>query len=268
MLGMLGRNPDTNDHRDLLLKMPAHLAYQLPSSANAAAGLASSMPIVDQSTLGSCTANAGARYRLWLALCFPQYSKQAPSFSRLWLYYQERKLEGGGISGDNGAQSRTIYRVLTSLGCPPESDDPYDIAKFADPSNDAAALITKAANFKVGAYHRITDIQSAKSCIAVGSPTGYPFTIGFTVRESFQTIGADGKMPVPAPGEAILGGHEVFGSEYEDGTDVFVFDNSWGPSWGLGGRFLMPYSEFQRQIENGELDCWMCHLGPKWVAKS
>lgn len=264
MLGSFGCRIDIKDRRDLILKMPTHLSYMLPAAANAAAGLAPQMPIVDQKTIGSCTSNAGTRSRLWDALRFPKYSKQAASFSRLWLYYQERKLSGA-IADDAGAQSRDIYKILTSLGCPPEAEDPYDVSKFSDAAvNDTPALLASAANFKIGAYHRITDFLSAKSCIAIGTPTGYPFTLGFTVYESFERIGPDGKMPLPGQDENIIGGHEVFCSEYEDGTDVFVVDNSWGQDWGLGGKFLMPYKEVQRQLDNGECDIWMGHLGKPW----
>ncbi len=258
----LGRIPDRRDPRDYFLKQPTHLNYLTPPGVNLRTGL--TLPVFDQGSLGSCTANAGAWYRLWLALKFPTFSQQAPSFSRLWLYFQERKLEGA-ISDDNGAQSRSIFQVLTKLGVPPESDDPYDTGKFADPTvNDNAKALADAANYKIGAYHRIIDGPTLRSCLAVGVPSGFPVSIGFTVYESFENIGPDGKMPVPGQNENVIGGHETVVYGYEDGTDVYVVENSWGESWGLSGTFLMPYSVLHKQLANGDCDALMGHLGKPW----
>lgn len=262
MIGKLGRKPDTHDHRDLILKMPRHLVVIIPPSADCFVGL--SIPVFDQGDLGSCTANAGALYRQWLALRFPQYSKQADVFSRLWLYYQERKLEGN-VNDDAGAQSRTVFQVLTSFGITTESDDPYNITKFADAAvNDTPEELATASQYTIGAYHRVLTLEDVKSCIAVGTPSGYPVSIGFTVYESFENITSDGLMPEPDPSENVLGGHEVVVHGYDDNKRLLTVRNSWGQSWGYNGEFFFPYDEFERQLNNGLMDCWMGHLGPAW----
>ncbi len=262
MAYMLGARKDTHDHRDrLLAPAPSHIV--LPPSVNVFQGMSLlNLPVFDQGNLGSCTANAGALYRLWLYLRFAK-SPVPTTFSRLWLYFQERKIEGT-ITEDAGAQSRTIFQVLQSLGCAPETDDPYNIAKFADPlANDNAKDDADAAKWKIGSYHRITSLDAAKQCLAIGAPSGYPISIGFTVYSSFFNIKGDGMMPIPGPRESIQGGHEVVVYGYDDSSNVFTIQNSWGESWGKYGTFFMPYKEFDRQISNGEMDAWMGHLG-KW----
>ena len=42
------------------------------------------------------------------------------SLSRLWIYYQERALEGVLGHGDTGARGSDAYRIAAELGVPPE----------------------------------------------------------------------------------------------------------------------------------------------------
>lgn len=85
-------------------------------------------PIVDQLTLGSCTANAIASgLREFLELNYDHGS--LITLSRLWLYWQERNTEGT-VNEDSGASIRDGMTVLQKLGCAPETDFPYNITKF------------------------------------------------------------------------------------------------------------------------------------------
>ena len=84
-------------------------------------------PIVDQGELGSCTANAIASgLREYLEL---QSGKSFIQLSRLFLYYEERKLEGD-VNQDDGAEIRDGMKVLNQLGVCPEKEDPYKIKAF------------------------------------------------------------------------------------------------------------------------------------------
>ena len=46
------------------------------------------------------------------------------------------------------------------------------------------------------------------------------------------------------PTGRIAGGHCYLMIGYDETADVFTFDNSWGPAWGLEGRFKMHASDF------------------------
>jgi C1A family cysteine protease len=263
----LGRKPDEPDPRDLHLPPMAHLGVgaPLPSSVDVFAGL--TLPVYDQGTLGSCTANAGVLYRRFLAQRFSQYSAPDIDLSRLFLYYQERKLEGT-VHEDSGAQIRDTFKTMAKIGVCAESLDAYVASGFADESrNDTHVEIENAALYRIGAYHRVSDVDRARSCLA----SGYAIELGFTVYESFESIDSSGVMPMPRASEGVLGGHAVVIRGYDDELTrnglrgYFAVQNSWGPEWGARGGFLMPYAF----IENAELsgfDMWMGHLGRPWRA--
>jgi C1A family cysteine protease len=263
----LGRKPDKADTRDRTIG-----AYQaaplretgapLPSSTDVFAGL--NLPVYDQGQLGSCTANAGVLYRRFLAQKFAKYSAPDQDLSRLFLYYQERVLDGDPNS-DDGASVRDVFKVLTSLGVCPASDDRYNSALFASAAaNDSAQDLAGAAVYKIGAYHRIPDVDTARSVLA----SGYAIELGFTVYASFESIGPDGMMPMPASGEQVIGGHAVVIHGYDDtmkGDGCFVVRNSWGADWGAKGDFFMQYA-FLQDVNLSQFDMWIGHLGKPWHA--
>ena len=47
---------------------------------------------------------------------------------------------------------------------------------------------------------------------------------------------------MPATNEQVLGGHAVMAVGYDDNSQRFMVRNSWGPGWGLGGYFTLPYA--------------------------
>jgi len=83
-------------------------------------------------------------------------------------------------------------------------------------------------------------LNQMKGCLA----SGYPFVFGFTVYESFESqhVVTTGVVSMPAAGEKVLGGHAVVAVGYDDTTQRFIVRNSWGPGWGKGGYFTMPYA--------------------------
>jgi C1A family cysteine protease len=78
-----------------------------------------------------------------------------------------------------------------------------------------------------------------KSCLAAG----FPFVFGFTVYESFESTEVEhtGVVPMPAPKEAVVGGHAVVAVGYKETDKRFIARNSWGTSWGQQGYFTIPY---------------------------
>jgi C1A family cysteine protease len=66
---------------------------------------------------------------------------------------------------------------------------------------------------------------------------------GFSVYESFESddVALSGLVPLPAAHESMLGGHAVLLVGYDHERKLFKVRNSWGPSWGDGGYFWMPY---------------------------
>jgi C1A family cysteine protease len=81
-------------------------------------------PVYDQGALGSCTGNA-------LACAFEYDDKNIFQPSRLFIYYNERNIEGT-VSSDSGALISDGIKSLETYGVCPETLGPYDISKFAD----------------------------------------------------------------------------------------------------------------------------------------
>jgi len=231
--GRYGWIPDLPDHRDHLFSAPTPVLTVLPPSVD----LRPNCPktVYDQGQLGSCTANA-------IAAAFEfDLSKQAlPDFmpSRLFIYYNERRMEGS-VDSDSGAMIRDGIKCVAKQGVCTEDAWPYEIAKFTD--QPTPECYTAAKDSRALAYQRVPQtLNQMRGCLA----HGFPFVFGFSVYESFESadVAATGVVPLPAASEALLGGHAVLAVGYDDASARFVVRNSWGPGWGQGGYFTIPYS--------------------------
>lgn len=195
-------------------------------------------PIDDQGNLGSCTGNAIAG-----AIDLIDHKTQGKSIqvSRLFIYYQERLLEGT-ISRDNGAYIRDGIKACSHIGAPLETLWPYVIGRFA--VNPSVVAYTDAARRKVTLYSQCSDINAVKNALAAG----HPVVVGFQVYSSFEspTVAKTGIMPYPdVAHETLLGGHAVCLVGYDDSRNWFIARNSWGSTWGDGGYFYMPHQVIQ-----------------------
>lgn len=222
---------DQEDHRD---HMFAPKLVTLPTSVDLRANCST---IEDQGNLGSCTGNAIAGIIEYLS----RRAKKNTDVSRLFIYYEERVLEGT-VNYDNGAFIRDGIKVANKKGVPTESLWPYNINRFAVRPSQSAYV--NAGTRKAVAYQRCANFAAVKAAIA----QGYPVVVGFDVYASFESdaVAATGIMPYPnKTTETLLGGHAVALVGYNDSTQRFIARNSWGTSWGDRGYFYMPYQVIQ-----------------------
>jgi C1A family cysteine protease len=158
--------------------------------------------------------------------------------SRLFIYYNERVLEGH-VKDDSGAQLRDGVKSVATSGVCDETLWPYNVGKFA--KKPTKALYTKALKNKALQYTRLnnTAINELKTCLAGGNP----FVFGFTAYQSFEgdVVAKSGVLPMPSKTESVIGGHAVMAVGYDDQKNAFIVRNSWGDGWGLMGYFYMPY---------------------------
>ena len=231
--------PDSRDHIYQLQTVSLAPVVDLRQYASA---------IEDQGNLGSCTGNSIAG--LIELIQRKQNPAKGRDVSRLFIYYEERVLEGS-VRYDAGAYIRDGIKVCYTKGAPLESLWPYAINKFA--TKPAAAAYTDALKRKVTGYQRCTDFNAVKNAVAAGNPV----VIGFNVYDSFEGAWGNiphgqpgsGMMPFPNTGtESLLGGHAVAIVGYDDTMPVagrangrFIVRNSWGTGWGDNGYFYMPY---------------------------
>ena len=222
-----GWRPQLPDSRD---RMYARRLGDLPPAHD----LRPSMPpVYDQGQLGSCTGNAIAG-----AMEYERDRQGLSDFvpSRLFVYYNERALEGT-VSSDSGAVIRDGIKVVNTEGVCPETLWPYDIGMFSvKPPRRCYVAATKD---KAVTYESIQTLGELKDAIA----SNLSVVFGFTVYESFesQAVAQTGVMPLPKRGESVVGGHAVLAVGYSDAKGQVIVRNSWGASWGDHGYFYMPY---------------------------
>ena len=219
--------------------LPLPSTSSLPSSVDLRSKFP---PVYDQGQLGSCTANA---------LC-AAFAYDAPGFvgSRLFLYYNERLIEGT-TKYDAGAYLHDGIHALETYGVCTEALWPYNINKYA--TKPTTGCYTAALSDKVLTAQ---NIQPTLTAMKTALANGFPFVFGFTVYSSFESANATrtGIIPMPGAHEQILGGHAVVAVGYDDAHQWFIFRNSWGSGWGAGGYGFIPYA----YISNASLtsDLW------------
>lgn len=239
-----GWKPDLPDQRDYSFAVPPGVVKALPGLVD----LRPQCPAVySQGQIGSCTANAIAA-----ALQFDMKKQNLPSFmpSRLFIYYNERTMEGT-VGSDSGALIRDGIKSVVNQGDCPESLWTYDetaagpgnvfapgakAAQAPSPQCYANAILHKALVYQ-SVDQNLTDM---KGCLSAG----YPFVFGFTVYPSFEgdDVAQSGLVPMPGSNEQTIGGHAVLAVGYNDQRNVFIVRNSWGDAWGMDGYCYMPYA--------------------------
>ena len=225
--------PDAEDKRDFKYAEHCMTVENLPRQVDLRAGCSA---IKNQGILGSCTGNslAGAtEFETRKAGMNP------PDLSRLFIYYNEREVEGT-ISQDAGAQIRDGVKVLATYGVCPEADWPYLIDQFSRRPEDHD--FANALPYKISKYVRLdnTNKEELQHCLA----SGFPFVFGFSVFSGFesQEVAATGIVNMPQNGETCLGGHAVYAVGYDMDTDRVLVANSWGDGWGQRGFFTIPFA--------------------------
>ncbi len=229
-----GTAKDRRDSRDYLYEPPRFKA-KLPRQVDLRPHMP---PVYNQHHLNSCSANAIAA-----AVWFEErhrHDPRHPSPSRLFIYYNERAIEGC-IAHNEPVSLRDGYKTVARHGVCTERMWPYDVRRFrrCPPKH----CYVRAEDHRAIRYARLEQsLRTMRVCLAAGQP----FTAGFAVHETFKSklVKETGVVPLPSPRERRLGGHAMLVVGYLEDSRHFIVRNSWGSSWGAGGYCYMPYSYF------------------------
>jgi len=194
------------------------LAYKVTADGTAiSASWARKTPVLDQGDLGSCTGNAACG----VLGTDPFYATLAPDIQV-------------GLKLDED-EAVTLYSSATQL-------DEYAGTYPPDDSGSSGLGVAKAcqkAGF-ISGYQHITSVAAAQTAIQSG-----PFIVGSDWFEGMDNPDSSGL--VKATG-SVRGAHEYECDEYDAARDLWWFWNSWGPAFGVAGRFCYTSGTFAQLL--------------------
>ena len=170
-------------------------------------------PIFDQGAVGSCTGNAAAG---WLA---------TDGAHRL------------GRSDLNEDVALKIYAKATHL----------DRVKGVYPPDDtgssglAAAKAMLRLGLTTGVYRHCFSLSHALSALQTG-----PVLVGMAWLTGCDSPSKEGIVSYTG---TVRGGHEILADQVDVSRELVWFQNSWGSSWSLHGRFAMSFTDFGRVLK-------------------
>lgn len=202
-------------------------------------------PVTDQGPLGSCTGHAVA-----VAAAIRLKMQDVPGAelpSPLDLYLGARALEGTA-DRDAGALLADVLRHAEREGFAPDRLWPHARhgADFRGPP--PAALVEARGRSRV-VTHEAVDYDVDTMCWELAC--GFPLVVGVKTYAAFETVGGDGKVPMPDGAQA--GGHAMCVIGYSRHRGAFLARNSWGTSWGQHGMAWLPFGYVTNPFWCGEI---------------
>jgi len=258
----MGWQRDIPDIRDYSVESNDELAAMFKGSQvlTAAPQLAAKVdltrwcsPIEDQSSIGSCTAQAGVGLLEYFEI---RAFRKHLNASRLFLYKTTRNYLQW--TGDTGAYLRSTMAAMVLFGVPPERYWPYDISRYDD--EPSSFLYSFGASYKSIKYHRLDppNLSGDKilSRVKMYLAARYPSMFGFTV---YNYGNSKGEFAFPGSTSSVLGGHAVVAVGYDDNRKIgshkgaLKIRNSWGTGWGEAGYGWLPYAYVEQGLA---VDFW------------
>lgn len=224
-LHLLGRHVD-HDARSL-----AYAQGVLPKSAIQSVDWARRIPILDQGQLGSCTGNAATGILGTDSLGRTATSTVTISAAGA---AASHGLFPAGDHALNEAFAVALYSLATILDGVPGTYPPTDTGS----SGLGVAKALKAIGLATGYGHAFS-LAALTSALQGG-----PVIIGIPWLNSMFTPAADGRIPVDQS-SGVAGGHEIEIAGYDAAAGEYWLTNSWGTSWGQGGRGYLTAADLQ-----------------------
>lgn len=190
--------------------------------------------IQPQENVACCTACA----TLLSAEIIMASSGNKVNFSRLYLYYMTRKLQGR--LGEKGAELKSTMEALTTYGVPLERYWPFSFLR-TDMEPNLQAI--NAAEYRMQSYASILP-SNFKSYLN----NDIPIIIGIRTGKMFWKLSGEFSehkyKPVNSIDNFQSKGHAITIVGYDDNLNggSWIIANSLGPKWGYQGYGAIPYS--------------------------
>ena len=210
---------------------------------------ADEMPqVYDQLSIGSCQSNA-------LGACIEYNIKTDETPSRLFLYYNARKLMGT-INQDSGSTIQAVFQGAKQYGSCAETLWPY----ITPPDTEGAfvpvsemyvcppdSVYQQAHKDLLISMESINSMDGIKHALS----NKIPVVFGMEVYDYFESaeMASCGVLRLPGSNEKLIGGHALVLVGFDDNKKTFTVRNSWSKNWGINGYFTAPYD----YIENPDL---------------
>ena len=155
-------------------------------------------------------------------------------FSPAFVYNQ---INGGKDNGSNIAEAMSL---IVSRGAITLDQMPYDVSNYTrQPTMEHFQLASK---YKAKEFLKLrySDPSEIKAQLAQGRPV----VVGILIDNSFNEL--RGKTIYSSASGQSLGGHAITIVGYNDSTNAFKFQNSWGNRWGDNGFGYIDYKFFSK----------------------
>jgi hypothetical protein len=183
--------------------------------------------ILNQGQVGSCTGNAG----IGALGSNPLYKTAQNKYSldqngALKLYSEATVIDGGSPypPTDDGSYGLSIAKALQNTGV-------------------------------ISGYQHTFSLNSALLALTV-----YPILVGINWYQGMFTPDPDGRVRITG---ALAGGHEIVARQIDAENSRVWFDNSWGPTWGVKGRFYLTFADLGTLLsQQGDVIVLLPKTGP------
>lgn len=184
------------------------------------------IPVLDQGQLGSCTGNAG----IGALGTDPLYASLRESVGA-----QVGAVVTTGVYSLDEAGAVALYSAATKLDDAPGSYPPDDTG--SDGLSVAKALRNAG---EISGYQHTFTLTDA--LLALGRT---PVITGVSWYEDMFNPDSDGRLRI---GGGLAGGHEFVVDEIDAEHELVWMTNSWGTSWGIGGRAYLTFDDWGRLL--------------------
>jgi len=182
--------------------------------------------LLDQLTIGSCTAQADAQGLFNAQVRAGVPADQAILASRLFAYYAGRA-KAGEEAIDAGSQVSTVLDACATLGVPAEKFWPYDVTRFATMPGTEVFRQANSAKMTLGVdYVEFGDVSDPVTLIRKALTAGYTVQFGSQVTADY--VDAPPENVIRERGLSSLGGHAQSACGHRDDEEFLIVSGSWG----------------------------------------